>query len=226
MANQMLNKAAWTLTPFSWITQLYSLSLFCSPPNTDISLLFIPDLFPGCFWQITTLNVAIFRCTTLPAAYWFQIKLQYFHLSISVCRCCVYHSSVHVPHTLTHSAQLYTHSSLSLVVNNVLMAILGLLTHSKPIHQTVQLAYDHNKYALDECLAVRTVDLMLYRSWCQKDKCDRKQIRWSRGIYQSNIFFLGKSVLISRAHSDKHFIYWESKPHTCVHYLFQTCPFP
>lgn len=33
--------------------------------------------------------------------------------------------------------------------------MLRLLTHSRPINQTIQLAYDHNKYALDECPAVK-----------------------------------------------------------------------
>lgn len=57
--------------------------------------------------------------------------------------------------TLTHpkrSALLYTHT-FSLVINNILMAMLCSLTHSQPIHQRVQLAYDHNKYAQDECSA-------------------------------------------------------------------------
>lgn len=56
-------------------------------------------------------------------------------------------------------AQLYTHFLFSLVVNNVLMAMLRLLTHSQLINQTIQLAYDCNKYALDECMAVRGIDL-------------------------------------------------------------------
>lgn len=138
----------------------------------------IPGLFSGSFWQITTLNVAIFGRTPLPSAYWFQIKLQYFHSSISVRRWCALHSSTHVTYTLTcthrnmHSA---THtSSFSLVVNNVLMAILRLLTHSQPINQTIQLAYDHNKHPLDECLAVLRMNPLLPRDWDQKNKCDRK----------------------------------------------------
>ncbi len=182
-------------------TDVFSFLILYTTKHRYIPSSSIPGLFSGSFWQITTLNVAIFRRATLPSAYWFQIELQYFHSSISVCRCRAWHSSAHMPHTLTgthRNVHSYTHTScLSLVVNNVLMAILRLLTHSQPINQTIQLAYDHNKYALDECLAVRRIDPKLPRSWDWKDKCDRKQIRWSWGIYTSSIFVLWKSVLIS-----------------------------
>lgn len=82
----------------------------------------------------------------------------YFRLSML----CVAFVRAHATHTHTQTrtrkrAQLHTHTfSFSVVINNVLMAILRLLTRSQPINQTIQLAYDHNKYALDECLAVQT----------------------------------------------------------------------
>lgn len=63
--------------------------LFCwSSKHRHISSWFL-QLLP--FWQITTLNVAIFRRTTLPPAHWFQIKLKYFHPPISIHWCSATH---------------------------------------------------------------------------------------------------------------------------------------
>lgn len=71
---------------------------------------------------------------------------------------------------------IHTHLLLLLVVNNVPMAILRLLTRSRPINQTIQLAYDHNKYTLDKCLAVRRTEPVLHKlrpegqTWWKADK--------------------------------------------------------
>lgn len=94
-------------------TTVFSFLILYATKHRYIPSSSIPGLFSGSFWQITTLNVAIFRHRTLPSAYWFQIKLQYFHSSISVHRCCATHlSSAHATHTHMQAqkrAQWYTH---------------------------------------------------------------------------------------------------------------------
>lgn len=157
----MFQDCGWSFGSNKWKIQLWALTLsgqlypplFCLPPNTDISSSFILDLLSASTWRITTLNTAISGRNALPSTYWFQIKRRYFHSSISVRRFRVMqpHKHSHTPrevHSYTH-----TPSPFSLVINNILMAMLCSLTHSQPIHQRVQLAYDHNKYAQDECSA-------------------------------------------------------------------------
>lgn len=80
-----------------WKMQLWALALtellyppsFCTPTNTDIS----SNLYPGSavWFHVTNHHIKCchFRRNTLPSIYWFQIKRQYFHSSISVCLFCV-----------------------------------------------------------------------------------------------------------------------------------------
>lgn len=109
--------------------------------------------------------MAIFTRATLPTAYWFKIKVQYFSIHLF--------PFIDVAHSLRPHAR-WTHtqlgvrscalaSSFSLVVNNVLVAILRLLTHSQPINQTIQLAYDHNKYAPDKFFCSRENDPTVFQ---------------------------------------------------------------
>lgn len=106
-------------------------------------------------------KAAIFPFIYSPASIWAQ--------QLSTCahtrRCTVFS---------THASYCF------LVVNNVPAAMLRLLTHSQPINQTIQRAYDHNKYARDECPAINEMRLKwLPEAESKKDKlfC-KKQVRW------------------------------------------------
>lgn len=95
-----------------------------------------------------------------------------------------------------------THASYCFpVVNNVPVAMLRLLTHSRPINQTIQRAYDHNKYARDECPAAKEKRLKWFpRAESKKDKLCWKN-RWdveAEALPQGHKPWRGESALIGQ----------------------------
>lgn len=126
------------------ISNTHTQTLICPP--TEMYFFAIPKLCPH-YMTNHLIKCCPFRCTTLSSDYWFQIKaifpLIYFRL-VAVCFACAH----------TH---IDTHTHFAPVINNLLMAILRLVTHSQPINQTIQAAYDHNKYAL--------MIVLLYHRW-------------------------------------------------------------
>lgn len=163
------------------LSQNYCILPHFAHRQTDIS----SNLHPGSalWFHVTNHHIkrSHFRRNTLPSTYWFQIKRQYFHSSTSVClfRISQPHKHSHPPrkvHRYAHTPPLF-----SPVINIVLMAMLCSLTQSQPIHQTIQLAYDHNKYAQDLCSAAGRKD-----PGVEIRRIDA--IRWNWHIYRSNIF--------------------------------------
>lgn len=95
------------------LSQNYCILLHFVHQQTDI----FSNLYPGSavWFHVTNHHIKCchFRRNTLPSTYWFQIKRQYFHSSISVCLFCVLlpHKHSHPPRKVHPYAHTHIHTS-------------------------------------------------------------------------------------------------------------------